>query len=64
MKILFAISFASILAITVMFEPVKRTTIDIPEELIPLLKEEQAVDLIGTYRNDTLFIQFLTAEDR
>lgn len=38
--------------------------IDIPEKLIPLLKEEKIIDLTGTLKNDTLFINFLTDEDR
>ena len=64
MRILLVISFAAIVAIVAMFETTKKTIIDIPEELVPLLKDERAVDLVGTYRNDTLFIEFITDEDR
>ena len=64
MRILLAISFAAIVAIVAMFRPTNEVTIDIPEELVPLLKDERAVDLVGTYRNDTLFIEFITDEDR
>lgn len=39
------------------------TYVDIPEELIPLLKDEEMVDLTGRVSGDTLYIEFLTDQD-